>query len=155
MSSFSPVWRVDLALRPSRSAQAVLLLLHIVAALAVLLANLFWWLQAVLLLAIAALFLQAWHQEQSRLSLREQASDWWLETPKRAGHAELVSSQVWRYIVVMDFRCQDEGGAWRQKVVVWPDAVAPDVFRRLRVRLRHGALPAQRDGKSQVKKPLL
>lgn len=142
MSSFSPVWRVDLRLRPSRIAFFLLGLLHLAAALAVLCAALPVWLQAILLAAIFLLALRACRREQGQaLILREQGTDWWLENGTRVGHAELLSSQVWRYLVVMDFRVQDEQGVWRQHVVVLADAVAPDVFRRLRVRLRYGALP--------------
>ncbi len=143
MSSFSLVWRVDLRLRPSRIAFFLLGLLHLAAALAVLRAALPLWLQLPLLAGIFLLALYGWRREQGQaLVLREQGTDWWLENGNRAGHAELVSSQVWHYLVVMDFLAQDEQGVWRQRVVVLADAVAPDVFRRLRVRLRYGALPA-------------
>ncbi|MGH8492271.1 MAG: protein YgfX [Moraxellaceae bacterium] len=145
MSSFSPVWRIDLKLRPSRISQGILLLLHLAAALAVLQAGLSLRLQILLWLVITLLAVLGLRQEQRRQYIvREQGSDWWLETAARMGHAELVSSQVWRFLVVMDFRAQDERGIWRQRVVVLPDAVVPDAFRRLRVRLRHGALPASK-----------
>lgn len=142
MSSFSPVWRVDLRLRPSRIAFFLLGFLHLAAVLSVLRAGLPLWLQLFLLAGIVLLAVHEYRREQRQdLILREQGTDWWLETESRVGHAELVSSQVWRYLVVMDFRAQDEKGTWRRRVVVLPDAVTPDVFRRLRVRLRYGAFP--------------
>lgn len=101
------------------------------------------WLQLLLLAGVVLLVVHEYRREQRQaLILREQGADWWLEAESRAGHAELISCQVWRYLVVMDFRAQDEKGTWRQRIVVLPDAVPPYVFRRLRVRLRHGALRA-------------
>lgn len=142
MSSSSPVWRVDLRLRPSRIAFFLLGFLHLAAALAVLRAGLPFWLQ-LLLAGIVLLAAHEYRREQRQaLILSEQGMGWWLETAVRSGHAELISSQVWRYLVVMDFHARDEKGTWRQRVVVLPDAVTPDVFRRLRVRLRYGTLPA-------------
>lgn len=143
MDSFAQGWRVDLQLAPSRFLLCLIPALHVLAALAVLRANLPLFLQGVLLTAILLLGVFSWHKEYRRaLVLREQAQDWWLESETRQGRVVLQRSQVWRYLVVMDFCGQDEKGSWRQRVVILPDALAPDSFRRLRVRLRHGALPA-------------
>lgn len=143
MDSFAHGWRVDLQLSPSRFLLCLIPALHLLAALAVLRANLPWIFQGLLLAAIIVLGFSSWRKERGRsLILREQSLGWWLESEVRQGSAELRRSQVWRYLVVMDFRGQDEKGVWRQRVVVLPDAVSPDTFRRLRVRLRHGALPA-------------
>ncbi len=142
MNSFSNVWHVDLRLSPSRLFCIISLMLHVAAAVAVLQTELAWpWrllLWCVVLLS-AGLSLR---RERSRHDVRvsEQIGRWWLATPEREGPAELQGFRVWRYLVVMDFLCRDAGGGRRERVVVWPDAVPADAFRRLRVRLRYGRL---------------
>jgi hypothetical protein len=88
----------------------------------------------------------SWRQEVARAGfvVREQGQGRWLCSGRRQGEATLLGKQVWRYLVVMDFQCCDEQGAWRQRVVVLPDAVPADTFRRLRVRLLHGRDTRQR-----------
>lgn len=144
MNSFSPVWRVDLRIRPSRFYLALLLTLHLLAALAV------WWtalpriLQLALLAGIAVIAWLVWQRERRLfIVLREQACDWWLDVGGRSGPVELRRCQVWRYLVLMDFSGHDEKGRWHRRLVIFPDALAPESFRRLRVRLRYGALPAR------------
>lgn len=140
MISSSSAWRVDLRLKPSRLFFCLALLLHAAVLLAVLTTGL----ALPLRLAIAAIVLLSlffsWRQEKNNagLMVREQETGFWLQAGKRQGLAELKRSQVWRYLVVMDFVCRSESGAWRRRVVVLPDAVDADTFRRLRVRLRHG-----------------
>lgn len=79
------------------------------------------------------------------IALREQASSWWLETPQWQASAALQQARVWRYLVVMDFLCRDDKRSWRQRVVIFPDSVSADSFRRLRVRLRYGPRLQQAD----------
>jgi transposase len=145
LNSFAHGWRVDLQLSPSRFLLSLIPVLHLLAALAILHADLPLLFQGVLLILIALFCFFSWRQESRRsLILREQATaDWWLECGTCTGRAELYYSHVWRYLVVMNFRGHDDKGIWRQRVVVFADAVSPDTFRRLRVRLRHGALPAR------------
>lgn len=142
MNSFLNVWHVDLCLRPSRLFCVISLMLHVAAAVAVLHTEIVWpwrWLLWTVVLFSAWLSLR---RERSRRDVRvsEQIGRWWLATPEREGPAELKGFRVWRYLVVMDFLCRDVDGDWRERVVVWPDAVSADSFRRLRVRLRHGRL---------------
>lgn len=144
MNSFSPVWRVDLRIRPSRFFLGLLLTLHLLAALAVLWAALPLVLQFALLAGIAVMAWRCWRYESKLfIVLREQAGDWWLESDGRSGAVELRRCQVWRYLVVMDFCGRDDQGRRHHRLVIFPDALAPESFRRLRVRLRHGALPAR------------
>lgn len=140
MSSSSPAWRVELRPRPSRFLLGVLAVLHGAAALAVLVADLLPFLKAVLLIVVLVLLAGAWRRERAANTLwvAERDEDWWLRAGARRGRAQLVGRRVWRYLVVLDFRCEGGGRRWRQRVVVLPDAVPPDTFRRLRIRLRHG-----------------
>jgi hypothetical protein len=137
------VWRVDLQLRVSRIALFLILFLHLAAAQAVLAAAVPGWLQALLLSGLALLLAAALRHERSRAGtvLREQATGWWLETAAGAHAAELVRSQVWRWLVVMEFRWRDGSRLRRCRIAVLPDAVPAAAFRRLRVRLRHGPPP--------------
>lgn len=139
MNSFSPVWRADLRLRPSRLFLALSLALHLAAMVAVFASNLSVWSCLALVVALAISFCLSWWQELRKdgLIVRERENDWWLQDSAPGGCAELRRSQVWRYLVVMDFAGRDEGRCWRRRVVLLPDAVAPDAFRRLRVRLRY------------------
>lgn len=147
MSSFSPAWAVDLDTRPSRVHRRLILLLHLLAGLAVLQAGgLAWLLRGPLLLAIAAAGAIAWREAGTgELRLREAGEEWWLDTGARRGMVQLRRGRAWRWLVVMEFRGEWQGRPWREHVVVWPDAVPVDDFRRLRVRLRC-APPAPRKG---------
>lgn len=139
MNSFSPVWRVDLRLQPSRLFLALTLALHLAALLAVL-ANALPWSGRLVLAGLLGLSLWgSWRREtaQAGVIVREQEGGWWLEVGRRRGQAQLHRRQLWRYLVVMEFRGQGEQGSWRERVVVLPDAVPPEVFRRLQVRLRY------------------
>lgn len=74
--------------------------------------------------------------------LTERGTDWWLETAGQCAGVELQQARSWRYLVVMDFRGSVQGpdgrqSVWRPRVVILPDAVTADEFRRLRVSLRH------------------
>lgn len=140
MSSSSPAWRVELRPGPSRFLLGFFAVLHAAAALAVLAANVLPFLKAVLLVAVLVLLLLAWRQERAAntLWIAERDEDWWVRAGSRRGRARLAGRRVWRYLVVMDFRCEGGGRRWRQRVVILPDAVPADTFRRLRIRLRHG-----------------
>lgn len=96
------------------------------------------------LLGSCLLLLLAWlawraANQHSPLVVKEQIGRWWLEMPQKQGAAELTAYRVWRYLVVMDFRGWDDAGRkWQTRIVVWPDSVSSETFRRLRVRLRYG-----------------
>ncbi|MDI1301037.1 MAG: hypothetical protein PSX71_03965 [bacterium] len=140
MSSSLHVWRVDLRLQASRILLTLILVLHL-AALAALVQTGFPWygcLPVVCLLLLSCLLSLRPEKNAGTVTLHEQAGDWWLETPQQQVKASLQHSQVWRYLVVMDFLCRHESRCWRQRVVVFPDSVPADDFRRLRVRLRYG-----------------
>lgn len=143
MASSSPAWVVDLATRPSRFFQSLVLLLHGLALLALLQAA---GLPAPVRLLLAAVVAgmaaaQLRHERRQALRLREAGEEWWLERPGRRGMARLVRARTWRWLVVMELAGEWQGRRWREPIVVWADAVAPDDFRRLRVRLRCGAKP--------------
>lgn len=143
MDSSSRAWRIDLRLSPSRFLLALTVLLHLAAAGALLSSGLPYPLKGLLLLCLLVSGLLSCRDGRRGAVLRERASDWWLETAERAGAVELVQARVWRYLVVMDFRGDAEGRAWRPRLVIFPDAVAADEFRRLRVSLRYRALPRE------------
>lgn len=142
------VWRVDLQLRASHTAFALIIFLHLAAAFALLQSSVplelaSWlqvWCRGSLLVVLALSLVLSCRQQgrQAGITVREQSVAWWLQTDAHAGVAELMHAQVWRWLVVMDFRWHDGARPRRQRVVVLPDAVTPDTFRRLRVRLRHG-----------------
>lgn len=156
MTSFSPVWAADLHLQPSRLRRGLGLGLHGLALLALLQAGgLPWLLRLALTLAVLAAAALDWLGEGGRLPgnsrlhrytlwakpslrLREVGEEWWLDTGVRRGMVTLRNGRAWRWLVVMEFAGEWQGQRWRQRVVVWPDAVAADDFRRLRVRLRCG-----------------
>jgi hypothetical protein len=143
LNSSSPVWRVELRLRPSRILLSLSLGLHLAAAVALWRSGLGLFLQLAGTALVLILLWCSWRQEQRRAGfvVREEEGAWGLQAGHWQGRAELLRSQVWRYLVVMDFRVVDEGRSRRQRVVVLPDAVSADVFRRLRVRLSYGRRP--------------
>lgn len=145
MGSFSPAWAVELSTRPSRFHLGLILVLHTLALLALQQAGGLPWplrlaLAGVVLLSAAL----AWRRERRRgESLREAGEEWWLESRGRRGMVRLVRARTWRYLVVADFEGEWQSRRWREHLVVWPDAVSPDDFRRLRVRLRCGPVPGR------------
>lgn len=140
MSSSLHVWRVELRLKPSRFFLLLILALHGTAMAALMQTDLSWYwrLPLIFLLLLSAVLRLRQEKSRAGLMLREQATSWWLETPQQAAQASLQHAQVWRYLVVMDFLCRHESRHWRRRVVIFPDSVSADGFRRLRVRLRYG-----------------
>lgn len=140
MSSSLHVWRVDLRLQASRIFLLLIVLLHLAAMVAVMkTAFPFLWRLPLVALLLGACWLSLRQERKTTgFILREQAGSWWLETAGPQGYATLQRSQVWRYLVVMDFLCHRDSKTWRQRVVIFPDSVSADSFRRLRVRLRYG-----------------
>lgn len=137
MRSSSPAWAVELTLAPSRLARGLSLFLHLLALVALGQAGA---LPAALRLALAVIVLvaawRAWRAEAAgELRLREVGEEWWLERGPRRGVLRLRNAHAWRWLVVLDLAGEWQGRRWRERVVVWPDAVPPDAFRRLRVRL--------------------
>lgn len=141
MDSSSNAWRADLHLRPSRIFLFLTTLLHAAALIALMQSGLpvpwRWSLAG----ALAVSLFMSWRCEARKEGtvVREQREDWWLHTGMHEGGATLRRVQVWRYLAVLDFLGHDERGSWRERVVILPDAVAPDEFRRLQVRLRYGS----------------
>lgn len=143
------VWRVDLCLNTSRFFLGLTTALHLAVLMALLETDVAWWWRLPLGGLVLASALGSWRAActEAGVVVCEQVGRWWVETPQHAGAAELTGCQVWRYLVVMRFRGRDaEGRTWRRRVVVWPDAVSADAFRRLRVRLRYGLLRQQKEG---------
>ena len=141
----SPAWVVELATRPSRFQQGLTLLLHALALLALQQAGgLPWPLRLALAGGVLLSAVLAWRGERRRGEfLREAGEEWWLECRGRRGMVRLTRARTWRYLVVVDFAGEWQGRRWREQLVLWPDAVAPDDFRRLRVRLRCGPVPGR------------
>lgn len=137
MNSSSPAWDVDLDVGPSRLCLGLTVVLH-GAALAALAGSALpargLGLAAVVVLAAAAL---AWRAESGVAArLRLVGEEWWLETRGRHGMVRQRRGRAWRWLVVLELEGEWQGRRWREKVVVWPDSVDGDAFRRLRVWLR-------------------
>lgn len=147
MTLSSTAWVVELATRPSRFHQGLTLALHALALLALQRAGGLPW--ALRLALAGGVLLSAWlalRAERRRGEfLREAGEEWWLERGGRAGMVRLTRARTWRYLLVVEFAGEWQGRRWREHLVIWPDAVAPDDFRRLRVRLRCGPLPGRPD----------
>mgnify|MGYP001627346626 CR=1 FL=1 len=117
--------------------------------MAVLLARLPWWQQAVALLfwgVLAGLEWRHWRRP-GVCGLQERSSDWWLAfADGREGGMRLAHAMVWRWLLVLDFvrpEAAAPGLPRRQRVVLLPDSLPADDFRRLRVRLALGPPPGK------------
>ncbi|HEX4938523.1 MAG TPA: protein YgfX [Candidatus Kapabacteria bacterium] len=147
MNSSASVWRPVLEPRPSRIQRIILILFYVLALVAVLQAVMpFEWQVA----AVSAWFglllyeLTSWRHPLSVVLLHERIGDWWLaDAEGNASRVSLHRSMVWRYLVVLDFRILEGAGPRRQRVVLFPDSVTADEFRRLRVRLLQGPPPGK------------
>lgn len=147
MSSSASVWRPVLEPRPSRIQRIILIVFYLLALVALLQAVLpFEW-QMAAVLAWLALFLYeltSWRYPLSVVLLHERIGDWWLaDAEGNSSRVSLHRSMVWRYLVVLDFRILEGAGPRRQRVVLFPDSVTADEFRRLRVRLLQGPPPGK------------
>jgi len=144
LNSSLRVWRVDLHLTPSRIFLTLILLLHLAAIMALVQAGLpvVWRAPVFFLVLLSGVMSLRQEKKAGHVLLREQSTSWWLAAGERQATASLQHARVWRYLVVMDFLCRQDRKVWRKRVVVFPDSVPADSFRRLRVRLRYG-LPVQ------------
>lgn len=140
MNSSLRVWRVDIYLKPSRIFLFLILALHLAAIVALMQTGLPWYWRLPIFFLLLLNGVVSWRQEKrvGHLLVRVQSTNWWLETPQQQAQASLQHAQVWRHLVVMDFLCRHDHKRWRQRVVVFPDSLSADSFRRLRVRLRYG-----------------
>lgn len=137
MTSSSPAWDVDLDVGPSRLFRGLTAALHGAALLALASSGLPQGALAVALPAVLAAAILAWRAE-GRVSarLRLVGEEWWLETGGRRGMLRQRRGRAWRWLVLLELEGEWQGRRWREKVVVWPDSVTGDAFRRLRVWLR-------------------
>lgn len=138
MTSFSPAWVVELDTRPSDICQRLTVILHGLACLAVWQAGGMPGTWRVLLIVglVVSGMVSCKGERSRRIRLRDAGEEWWLDTEGRQGMVRLRRGRSWRWLAVMEFRGEWKERPWRQRVVVWPDSVEPDAFRRLRVRLR-------------------
>lgn len=137
MASFSPAWDVDLDVGPSRLCRLLTAALHGAALLALATSGLPRWAMAVTAVAVLVAAALAWRAEDAvAYRLRLVGEEWWLETGGRRGMVRQRGGRVWRWLVVLELEGEWLGRRWREKVVVWPDSVNADAFRRLRVWLR-------------------
>lgn len=147
MSLSASVWRPVLEPRPSRIQRIILTLFYVLALVAVLQAAMpFEWQVAAVLLWLGLLLYEvnSWRQPLSVVLLHERIGDWWLaDAEGNTSRAGLCRSMVWRYLVVLDFRTLEGAGPRSRRVVLFPDSVLPDEFRRLRVRLLQGPPPGK------------
>lgn len=137
MSSFSPAWDVDLVVGPSRISRLLTAALHGAALPALAASALPAWGLLLAGGAVVASGLLAWREEgRVAARLRRVGEEWWFEGRGRRGMLRQRRARAWRWLVVMELEGRWQGRRWRQKVVVWPDSVSADAFRRLRVWLR-------------------
>lgn len=145
------VWRADYPLRPSRRLLGLVAGLHGLALLAIWQAYIPWpyaLLASVLLLAAAAHYAWRWRWPGARqvVALAEStpagSEGWWLQTGDGREHCAqlLPDTVVWRLMLVLRFRAA-AGGVFH--VVLLPDSLPPEGFRRLYVRLRLRRTPAE------------
>lgn len=147
MSLSASVWRPVLEPRPSRIQRIILIFFYVLALVAVLQAVMpFEWQVAAVLVWLGLLLyeLLSWRDPVPVVVLHERIGDWWLaDAEGNTSRVSLQRSMVWRYLVVMDFRSLDGVLPRRRRVVLFPDSVLPDEFRRLRVRLLQGPPPGK------------
>lgn len=147
MSLSASVWRPVLEPRPSRIQRIIQTLFYVLALVAVLQAAMpFEWQVAAVLLWLGLLLYEvnSWRKPLSVVLLHERIGDWWLaDAEGNTSRAGLRRSMVWRYLVVLDFRTLEGAGPRFRRVVLFPDSVLPDEFRRLRVRLLQGPPPGK------------
>lgn len=147
MSLSASVWRPVLEPRPSRIQGIILIGFYGLALVAVLQAVLpLAWQVAVVAIWLGLLLYEliSWRHPLPVVLLHERIGDWWMADAKgNTCRASLRRSMVWRYLVVLDFQALDGARPRYQRVVLFPDSVPPDDFRRLRVRLLQGPPPGK------------
>lgn len=147
MNSFASVWRPVLEPRPSRIQRLILTAFYLLALVALLQAVLPpRWLLAVLAMWALLLVLElvSWRRQPRIVLVQERIGDWWMaDQDGVASRMSLRRAMVWRYLVVLDFSALENAGPRRQRLVLLPDSVPADQFRRLRVRLLQGPPPGK------------
>lgn len=147
-----PAPHIALAIAPSRALRRAVAILHVLAGVAVCAAALPWWGQGVGLAAVAASLLAAMRagpvlelhgHADGRLAVR-QDGDW-------LAAVVAPDTLVWAWLVVLRYRVA--GSARWANVVVLPDSLAADDFRRLRVWLRWRARPDAHGGDAEPERP--
>lgn len=137
-------WRADCRPRPSRILILLCLLVHALAAVAVCTAYIPFWAK---LAALPFLPLLAWfslqrlllHRTDAVIAFREQGEGWWLDFAKGEGGPAVLheNAVVWRFLLILYFAVEREGRKPHTlAVVILPDSLGADAFRRLYVRIR-------------------
>lgn len=100
--------------------------------------------QLSLLVFLALLLTRAWATNQPLQLQRDAQGEWKLYNSKYTRRAQLMSDTVVTpLIAILQFKLE---GAGRRSVVIFPDSLSQDDFRRLRVCLKvEGIQPVQRD----------
>lgn len=148
MNSSASVWRPVLEPRPSRLKRSILIVFYLLAVVALRQAvlPLHWQLTAFAAWCLLlGLELASWRRDHRISIMQERIGDWWLaDSQGGTARMRLMRAMVWRYLVVLDFQALEKNGPRRQRVVLFPDSVSADDFRRLRVRLLQGPPPGKR-----------
>ncbi|MDQ1363058.1 MAG: hypothetical protein QG652_918 [Pseudomonadota bacterium] len=126
---------LELELQPSRQQRRLLLIICALCVFSILILPWPFLLQmlCVMLVALSLVLISknAWHADRL---VWQAGNHWLLVTGDMTTNARLLTeSLVTRWLVILLLRT--ENGA-KQTVLIWPDSVRPDVFRRLRVRLK-------------------
>ena len=126
---------LELELSPSQRQTYVLIFIHLLAVLSILLLP--WPIILRWLLVLAVLAVSVWLSRKKKLYdliVWQAGNHWLLKSKNSSTTAELLTeSFMTSWLIILLFKVENHG---RCAVLIWPDSVRPDVFRRLRVRLK-------------------
>ncbi|PTQ89735.1 protein YgfX [Agitococcus lubricus] len=137
------VWALDTTLKPSYWHRAIVVGAFILAAIAIYCAHLPTWCQViaggawVLLVCITGLGFRV--SPYQIHAVQADDKDWWIIL--RQGQrikVNLHAQTVWRYLIVLHY--QEPNLGTHYSVVIFPDSVSANHYRRLQARLRLSAL---------------
>ena len=137
--------QINLSISPSRYMKAYISVVHalvLVALVVVPLHSLLWLLATLMAVLHWRYCLKRYTSVKyrdgiSQLSYRE--GQWRLVSNDTETPVFLNQATIWRWLVVMNFKSYQRMGQRRGRyaLVLWPDSVDDDSFRRLRVHLKH------------------
>lgn len=131
------VWELDSPVKPSRWQQGCVAFFYVMALVAVWVAYIPLWLALMLSVLLGVLFLGQHRASKKQVITRlstEQAQ-WfiYLATGQRL-KVELQTVFLWRYLVVL--RCKSHALAMPYQLILFPDSLTQEDYRKLQVRLR-------------------
>jgi len=133
------VWDLNSPLSPSRIQGGLLVAAYGLSLVAIMAAVMPLWAKVVLCLALAVSSVLAWQRWRMPAGQGVRELSWIGEQPSlvlaNGQRVRVVwrQSTVWRWAVVLQYRAVDVD--WGGELVLLPDSLPPEVFRRLKVRL--------------------